>query len=369
MGEERDMTTERIPSTPLGNLEILRSAIENTNEAFVTIDETHRVIFYNQAAEKVFGFRKEEVLGRDLEIIMLPSCARDHKAAVARYVATRAPHRIGHDTEITATRKGGETFPAAISFSVTEVDGRLFFTAIVRDLTEDHAMRERLLQSERLAALGQMVAEISHEIKNPLMMIGGFARQLLEGLSEEKARKKLTIILHEVERLETLLMDLRILTVPRSRGRGPLDMRLLLREVHTLMREECLAKGIALHLTEGQETLLVGADGDKLKQVLLNVARNAMEAMPRGGTLHLEGSRSGREIRIALRDTGTGIPEAALKKLFTPFYTTKAQGTGLGLCVSKKIIEEHSGGHFLLESEEGRGTTVTILLPAYEGDP
>jgi len=162
-------------------LVILKQAVENTNEAFVTIDRHHRVYVFNHAAERIFGYRRQEVVGHDLGVIMSPACSRNHRGAVQRYVESRIPSRIGHETEITATRKNGETFPASISFSVTQVEGELFFTAIIRDLTETKALQDQVAVSERLAALGKLVAEISHEIKNPLLIIGGLAQQLQIG--------------------------------------------------------------------------------------------------------------------------------------------------------------------------------------------
>ena len=119
-----------------------------------------------------------------------------------RFVETRKPVLIGHESELKVPKKDGTTFPASISFSVSEVDGELYFTGIIRDLTEKKVLENQVIQSERLAALGQAVAEISHEIKNPLIMIGGFARQLQKKVSDEKDSTKLQIITEEVERLQ-----------------------------------------------------------------------------------------------------------------------------------------------------------------------
>ena len=121
-----------------GNKEvtIIKSAVENTNEAFVTIDQNHKVLFFNRAAEKISGYSREEVLGHDLDVIMAPICSRNHREAVDRYIKTGIPKRIGHASELLATRKDGTTFPASISFSVSKVNGDLYFTGIVRDLTE-----------------------------------------------------------------------------------------------------------------------------------------------------------------------------------------------------------------------------------------
>ncbi|MBW2063482.1 MAG: PAS domain S-box protein [Deltaproteobacteria bacterium] len=344
-------------------LEILLGAVENTNEAFVTIDENHRVLFFNRAAERIFGYSREEVLGRDLDVIMSPRCSRDHHAAVQRYIRTREPRRIGHESELQATRKNGETFPASISFSVSRQGEKTYFTGIVRDLTETKALQEQVIRSERLAALGQVVAEITHEIRNPLMMIGGFARQLLSQATEEKAREKLNIIVQEVARLEKLLRDLREFYLPAKLKSEEVDINGVLREVYQLSLDECKRKNIILELsTDKGETMILG-DGDKIKQVILNLVRNAIDAMKGGGRLTLEAKRSLGKVRVTVSDTGCGIPPSEQEKVFSPFFTSKDHGTGLGLSISKRIIEEHPGGSMTMESEEGKGTSFHITMP------
>jgi two-component system sensor kinase FixL len=336
-------------------LAILKHALENTNEAFVTIDEDHRVLFFNKAAERIFGYSQQEVIGHDLDVIMSPSCSRNHSAAVSRYVKTRIPGRIGHESEIQATRRNGNTFPASISFSVTEVKGKLFFTGIVRDITETRALREQIMRSERLAALGQLVAEITHEIKNPLMMIGGFARQLIPAIDDEKSLQKLNIITDEVKRLEILLADLREFYLPKTITTEPVNIKKLLREVRSLVKEDCKKKNIRTEL-----------DIDN-KAVFLNLVKNSIEAMDNGGNLSIRTRLSGDQVEITVADDGSGISEQDREKIFSPFFTTKRYGTGLGLCISKRIIEEHGGSSLSVESEEGKGTTFKMSLPvAYQ---
>jgi len=151
-------------------------------------------------------------------VIMSPTCSRDHHQAVARYIKTGVPRRIGHHTEIMAVRKNGEPFPRTYPFQFSRADGMLYFTAIVRDLTETKALQERINRAERLAELGRVVAEISHEIKNPLMMIGGFARQLAKENKDERSATKLNIIVNEVQRLEGLLREMRDFYPPATSG-------------------------------------------------------------------------------------------------------------------------------------------------------
>lgn len=344
-------------------LATLRTAVENTNEGFITIDENHQVIFYNRAAERIFGFKREDVVGKDLDVIMAPACSRDHRQAVGRYVKTRMPMDIGHDAELVATRKDGNTFPASISFSACEVDGRLYFTGIVRDLTEKKALQEQIIKAERLAAFGQVVAEITHEIKNPLMMIGGFAKQLLRQHSEENTVSKLNIIADEVLRLEELLNELKQYYQPGSLKKEKIEINDLFEEVLSLVKHECKEKKIIAELIKNEDSLIVKGDRDKLKQVFLNLIKNAIESMKDGGRLKVQSKLNGNNIEVHIKDEGCGISEEEIEKVFSPFFTTKRHGTGLGLSISKSIVEAHQGSSFTVESRKGKGTTFIITMP------
>jgi len=344
-------------------LTILQGAIENTNEGFVTIDEYHRVVIFNRAAERIFGVSRAEILGKDLGVILTPQCSQGHRQAVARYLDTWEPKLIGHQSEFLTARKNGELFPLSISFSVSRIGEKTFFTGIIRDLTETKALQEQVLKSERLAALGQLVAEVSHEIKNPLVMIGGYARQLLRSALDPKSQSKLQIITDEVQRLETLIGELRDLYRPKALSLETIDMAVLLKEVRELIQEEARNKQIEVLLDIPPAPVMVEGDKDKLKQVILNLSRNGMEAMDQGGKLTVRVQCLEGQVEITVTDEGPGIPEPELEKIFVPFYTTKKQGTGLGLSVSKRIIEEHRGCSFSLASGRGKGAVAKITMP------
>lgn len=343
-------------------LAILQGAVENTNEAFVTIDENHTVIFFNQAAERIFGYARDEVVGKDLNLILTPNCSKDHRQAVTRYLQTKTPRRIGHETELMATRKNGETFPISISFSVAHIEGRLFFTGIIRDLTETRVLQEQVSKAERLAALGQLVAEITHEIKTPLVIVGGYAQQLIRSTQEEKSLGKLKIMAEEVRRLENLLHELSEYYLLKKLDFKRFDMNSLLREVCSLTKPDCEEKNIQLECEIEAKPAWVEGDKDKLKQVLLNLLRNGMEAMEKGGNLSFQ-STLGDQIEIRIADDGPGIPESQQAKIFTPFFTTKRKGMGLGLAICKKIIDSHPGSSIDLTSQEGKGTIFKITMP------
>lgn len=346
------------------DLMILKHAVENAVEGFVTINASHRVVFFNKAAERIFGYRKDEVLGKDLEVIMAPECSKDHRAAVTRYIEMGIPSRIGHETEILATRKDGETFPALISFSVIDLEGTLYFTGIVRDLTETKILQEQLIRSERLAALGQSVAEITHEIKNPLALIGGFAQQLRRTVTDDKGLQKLKIITHEISRLERLLAELRDFYVISSITTDKVDLENLFEETLSLLKRDCGDRKVEIRHQVDEGARFVTADPGKLKQVLLNLFKNSIDAMEQGGALTIIARRAGEKVEIVVSDQGCGIPEADRDSIFSPFFTTKNHGTGLGLAISKRIIEQHPGGSLQVESEEGKGTSFTIALPS-----
>lgn len=345
-------------------LTILQGAVENTNEAFVTIDQDHTVIFFNQAAEKIFGYSRPEVLGQNLDTILTSRCSQNHHKAVERYIKTKKPVLIGHETEFIAARKGGETFPASISFSVSEVEGKLYFTALIRDVTETKTLQEQLLQSERLAALGQLVAEITHEIKNPLIIIGGFAQQLKKTITGEKELSKLTIIVEEIRRLESLLLELREFYLPKNLQFETLNINDLLEEVYLLTKDSWEKKNIRTTLkTERKENFIEG-DKEKLKQVLLNLVKNAVEAMEEGGNLSIQSGVTDNMVEVKIVDDGPGISKSDQEKIFNPFFTTKKQGSGLGLPICKRIIGDHPNSSLSLTSENSKGTVAKIIFPA-----
>jgi len=344
-------------------LAVLVRAVESTQEGFVTVDEGHKVVFFNRAAERLFGYRREEVVGRDLEVILAPDCSQDHRRAVERYLRSKRPRVTGHAKELVARRKDGSTFPCYISFSVARRKGKVFFTGIVRDQTQTKRLQEQVVQAERLAALGQTVAEISHEIRNPMVVIGGFVRQLIRTTRDPKALSKLEIMASEVQRVEDLLLELKDLYLPTTLRRRTFDLNRMLEEVHALAKEAGRGKNIRLSLTTQHRPSLTRGDREKLKQVLMNVVQNSIEAVDEGGDIAIRSSGRGDRILVTISDDGPGIPQEFVPRVFTPFFTTKKEGTGLGLCISKRIIDEHKDSTLQLTTEKDRGTTVKISLP------
>ncbi|MCF8033960.1 MAG: PAS domain S-box protein [Desulfarculaceae bacterium] len=348
-------------------LEKFRSIVESAELGVVTINEHHEVVYLNQAAEKMFGYDRVEILGGDLSPLIPSEHRQRHRHYVERYVRTRRGKLIGHTAELEAERKDGTRFPVSISFSMAEVGGGPLMTAIFRDLSKEAGLEQKVKQSQRLAILGEMVATVSHEIRSPLTLIGGFARQLEreDGLSH-KGRDKVAIITKEVERLETILNELGDLSRPAKYNWRESDLSQVVEHVAELMEPQLSAAGASLELSKGDQLPRVMADHDRLSQVLINLINNAVQASGQGAEVRMSLSANGDGVKLEVADSGPGLDPAHLQDIFTPFFTTKSGGTGLGLPVARRIIEEHGGSIELLNGENG-GAVARILLPPAPG--
>ena len=224
------------------------------------------------------------------------------------------------------------------------------------------ASQERLVRSERFAAIGEAAAYVSHEIKNPLMVIGGLARQVENKEREPSLKEKLHIIQSEVTRLENFLGDLRDFTRPAAPVMQPTNLNEVIHDVDTLMKEEAKKRGINLVEQLDPKLPLLQADPNQMKQVILNLVKNAFEAMNQGGRVVLASGAEADQVWFSVTDTGAGMPPEILEKIFNPFFTTKKKGTGLGLAVINKIIAYHHGS-VAVQSQPDQGTTFRISLP------
>lgn len=234
----------------------------------------------------------------------------------------------------------------------------------VKESMKQHVRtQEKLVLSERFAAIGAAAAHISHEIRSPLMLIGGFANQVLRSLYEDDQNaEKLRIIATEVKRLEALLAEVRDFTRPPQPRFKTADLNGVISDVLALLQEKLQSKDIRIDLGLSSDLPRFRFDPDQIKQVVLNLARNAVEAMPDGGVLTIKTGTKNRQVQVVVADTGEGIPPDKMKKLFHPFFTTKKKGSGLGLAISSKIVQDH-GGEISASSSPGRGALFAFTLP------
>lgn len=230
-------------------------------------------------------------------------------------------------------------------------------------LRELQRSEEKLVRAEKLAAVGEVTAKIAHDVRNPLVAVGGFAHSILKpDVDMDRARRYARIIADEVATLERVLNDLLGFASARVPRREWLSLNELVERTVLIMGNEIEHNDIDVRLQLQHELGPVWADPTQLSQVMFNLLRNALEAMPHGGTLTVATTRTGQQLRIDVSDTGPGISEENRGRVFVPFFTTKAKGTGLGLSVVHQIVRNH-GGSVDVESALGQGTTVSILLP------
>lgn len=341
--------------------------VATTQDAVITADGRGNIVLFNASAERIFGWASEEVVGRPLTVLMAQPYASEHDEYVRRYEETGHRRAIGRIRTVRARRKNGEDFP--IELSVTELDpeGSIRYGAVIRDISEKVDLQSQLLEHERLAAIGTMAAKFAHEVGNPLNSVYMHAQLLQRRIDkqrdvlDDRVSVGLEMLMGEIARLNALLREFRSLSRREQLEFRPVDL-------NELVRELCRGQGLFLQSckVEVEETFADGlppvrADGDKVKQVLLNLCKNATEAMPDGGRIALRTSKTDDHLaRIEIQDTGSGIDPGV--NVFEPFVTTKAEGTGLGLAISRQIAAAH-GGHLNYESTPGEGTTFSLTLP------
>ncbi len=225
-------------------------------------------------------------------------------------------------------------------------------------------LENAVIKAEKLAVLGQLVAGMVHEIRNPLTAIGGFLELLQKQLKGTPKESYISVMLAELEHVNRLITEFLSLTKPGYSKRVKCVINNIIREVVMLVESEAQIRKLDLSLATETDMPHILGDGEQLKQVFLNIIKNAFEVLDDGGKIYLQTSWDGQEglVKVAVRDTGPGIDGQTINNMFIPFFTTKEKGTGLGMFLSKQIIDNH-GGRIEVESEPGKGTTVTVLLP------
>jgi PAS domain S-box-containing protein len=245
------------------------------------------------------------------------------------------------------------------------LEGETFILCIGNDVTQKKRDAEVILKTEKMSVIGELAASIAHEIRNPLTSIKGFVQILQEDEHMMHSGEHLRVMSEEIDRINEVVGELLLIAKPQMQTVLSVDLKAVIEDVMTLMKSSAVQNNISLMLNHEAATFKVSGNKNHLKQVFINLIKNAIESMPDGGTVQtaIERSADG-SIRISISDEGIGLSQERMEKLGEPFYTTKDKGTGLGLTVCYKIIREEHAGEILFESEEGRGTTVHIILPA-----
>lgn len=334
----------------LKDLELFNiKVIESLPSGLFTTDLEGNAVIFNKAAEKITGINKEAVIGSNIAVA-LPFL--------------RFPFKDGRHEEILFTARGekkiiGLTLSVLMDTTGTETG----FIGTFQDLTELKKLETDMKQREKWAAIGELSANIAHEIRNPLASLRGSIEMLREDKIPARHRQKLMdIALKEMERLNHTITDFLTYSSPKPLELQTTDIHSLLNETLELLKNSEQNKGNIVIEKDFSGSLVLYADPQKMRQVFWNLGINAVEAIKNGGKLLVSTAREGTDARIIFTDTGVGINTPEIDKIFYPFFTTKEHGTGLGLAIAYRIVEEHNGRLFA-KSLPGIKTTFEIILP------
>jgi two-component system, LuxR family, sensor kinase FixL len=338
-----------------------RSVVESAVDGIIVIDAKGLIESFNPAAERLFGYAEGELLGRNVSVLMTSPDRERHDGYVSHYLTTGQKKIIGIGREVRGRRRDGTTFPLRLSVGEMEVNGERKFTGILADLSVRVRMEEQLREQTSLARLGEMAAVIAHEVKNPLAGIRG-AIQVIGGRlpKESKDAGVVKEIVSRIDALNELIKDLLLFARPPHPHLLPVDLASLVRTTADLLAGDPALKGIVIRV-DG-EVPPVMADAELLKIVFQNLLVNSAQAMQHKGEIEVTLQPVDGQCRVTVRDAGPGITPEILEKIFTPFFTTKARGTGLGLPTARRLVEAHAG-RIAIESLPGAGTTVTVEFP------
>ena len=357
----------------------LQSILDTVPEATVVIETDGTIVDFSIAAVRQFGYAAPEVVGRNVSMLMPSPYQEQHDGYLARYLSTGERRIIGTDRVVVGRRKDGSTFPMRLAVGEMRSGGKTYFTGFIQDLTERQESAARLEEAQtelarlsRLNELGEMASTLAHELNQPLSAIANYVQgcvRLLDKVEEEHAarmRGALTETAKQALRAGEIIRHLREFVTRGETQREPHDIKKLVEEAAALALVGSRERGIKPIFDYGSDAdTAVLADRVQIGQVLINLMRNAQEAMrdtERKELLVRTSSVDGM-LKVEVSDTGTGISEEITSRLFQPFVTSKPGGMGIGLSISKRIIESHGGEISARQNPEG-GTTFAFTLPA-----
>ncbi len=340
----------------------LQSIIHSAVDGIIVIDHAGCIEEFNPGAERLFGYAAAEVIGRNIHILMPSPYHEEHDGYLARYLATGEPHIIGIGRAVTGRRQDGATFPLHLSVGEMRLGDQRKFTGIVHDLTDRTRMEAQLREQAALVRLGEMAAVIAHEVKNPLAAVRGAIQVIGSRLPAGSAETAVVgEVLTRIDTLNDLVRDLLLFARPPKPQPAPVDVRSLIAMTADLLRQDP-ALGSVEVTVEG-EAPPVRADPEMLKIVFQNLLVNSAQAVDGQGRVAVVVAVEKGDCLVTVRDSGPGILPEVRGHLFTPFFTTKARGTGLGLVTARRLLDAHQGTIDVTCPPDG-GTVVTVRLPA-----
>ncbi|WP_201003964.1 PAS domain-containing sensor histidine kinase [Paenibacillus glycanilyticus] len=328
-------------------------------DAVFAFDLEGNYLSVNPAMEQLLGYEADEFLKMSY-IPLIPAeeleKTKSHfklaAKGITQHYETKAIHKSGKVIDVKVTN-----MPIIVNNESAGVFG------VAKNIMQENQNKTKLLEAEKLTAVGQLAASIAHEIRNPLTSLKGFV-QLIEQTVSDVSANYFTIMKDELRRIELITSELLYLAKPQAQEFKDERICQIIQDVNMLMSSQALMNNVELRITGLDGLPEIRCVAAQLKQVFINLIKNAMEAMPSGGVIHIHASSPSPEtLMIQVSDTGKGIPQELIAKIGSPFYTTKENGTGLGMMATQQIIHSH-GGTLDITSTEGEGTTIHICLPA-----
>ncbi len=338
-----------------------QAVIDSAVDGIVVIDAHGRVETFNPAAERLFGYGADEVVGRNVDMLMPSPYREEHDSYLSRYLATGRAKIIGIGREVQGRRKDGSIFPLHLSVGQITIEGERKFTGILHDLTPRVRLEEQLREQAALARLGEMAAVVAHEVKNPLAGIRGVMQVLHQRMGLEGPNTPvLKEIVARIDSLDDMMKDLLVFARPPKPKRMLTDVGPLVANTARLLAEDPSWRDVDVEVDGAVRP--VAADAEMLKIVFQNLLINGAHAMQGHGRIHVAIDEVDAMCQVAFSDAGPGIPVEVRDKVFTPFFTTKSRGSGLGLPTARRFVEAH-GGEIAIDCPPAGGTTVVVRIP------
>lgn len=337
--------------------------LETMDNAVISVDNNGIIKTFNLKSEEIFGKKRKEVLNKDCQEVL--NLNVEGECIFKKCLLTRK----NIDQEIILEEKGlkKKILEVNSSFLTGEVGDITGMVVVIRDITEIKNLNEEVARHKRLASLGKLSAGIAHEIRNPLSSIRGLAQFVYNSFSKTDERKEdLNTIIQEVDRLNKLVVQVLDYAKLKELNLTSFSLNNLVNKIVVLFKQEIKNKQIIFYLELSSDISLIEADKDQIRQILMNVVINAIQAIPEKGKIKIKTEkdllRGEPAVKLVIEDNGIGIAEKDLNQIFDPFFSTKEQGSGLGLSIVYKLVEGHQG-EIKVESKEGEGTKFIIFLP------
>jgi two-component system sensor histidine kinase PilS (NtrC family) len=363
LGERYRATSQELETRQrdLRDLQAFKDLIfQSVGTGLIALDRAHRITALNRAAEEITGVTAVQAIGREWPALIGAVVPLDSIEA-----AIDGNPRVSRRHETTLRRPDGSSVPVRMTFSALRSgEGeRLGLISACEDLSAIREMESRMRQADRLATLGRMAANIAHEIRNPLASLTGAIEVLTSPLTADDARERLSqIVATESERLNHIIKNFLEYARPAPLSITAFDVAAAAEEV-LLLLEHRAGPGSLKVVRAFPPSVVWPVDAQQFRQVLWNLCLNAVEAMPEGGELRVNADVRGDRLEVSVSDNGEGIAATDLSHVFEPFFSTKSEGTGLGLALVHRVVQEH-GGEIDVQSTPGLGTTFTLTLPS-----